>query len=628
LLRDYSAITSLLDLVAMPSKLAAVNDKKGIKRVADAPANGLVPAAFVDTRRCKATIFPKGQCKYDALVGAKLCKLHGRMEREGTMKRPRVDAETAAAEGEAGPAEEVVEGAPAAIAEAAEAADVPEAAMVAEAAAAAMQGFPAPPAALDELWQEMWGEVSAMANPNSPELDELKQYVRFTELFKQQLSEAGLPMLETPLGVIGGSEQQLAAYLCYRRFHQVGRKQCEEKPLSGQQLYKLMGKIRSGAGELGHIVKLPDCLVAQQPYSLWLKKRLAAWAVEDAKHFQKPAQEKVAVTGRDIEKYCINLIVDSQTRELTDKELCGGLLLRIQSATNLRSGNLCKDLRWKDACSDRDRGHYGSIQVVNTKRLTAANHDLGKLVNMVGRASRYFDDDISGNLFQLWCRRHGAVRQGDDYFFPMVHHGHLEWSKPLSNTSHNEMVRTCVKVLQLAPDNKLVNYSSTCIRRGNQETTEAMIQRFRAQRNLDMGWAKESWVGPTHYTPDNVAVAPGPLFWDVADCNARLQYAMADEFLIQFTAVLCKACGSPSCTCLACMDLVRRGMDKNPKDSHSCWRQQKGSKAGRMVEIATDRLKEAWAEHHCDLGRAFHLRWGEAGFTMVATSQGSTDIDE
>jgi hypothetical protein len=58
----------------------------------------------------------------------------------------------------------------------------------------------------------------------------------------------------------------------------------------------------------------------------------------------------------------------------------------------------------------------------------------------------------------------------------------------LSNAIHNDIVRECVAVLQLVPDNKLMLYSTTSIRNGNQTMTEELVQKFRAQRNTDFGW--------------------------------------------------------------------------------------------------------------------------------------------
>jgi hypothetical protein len=56
-------------------------------------------------------------------------------------------------------------------------------------------------------------------------------------------------------------------------------------------------------------------------------------------------------------------------QELSDWDLMSGLVLRIQSGSNLRSGNLLNDLKWQHVSSASGKGEFGTVMLMNTKRL-------------------------------------------------------------------------------------------------------------------------------------------------------------------------------------------------------------------------------------------------------------------
>lgn len=157
---------------------------------------------------------------------------------------------------------------------------------------------------------------------------------------------------------------------------------CTAKPLAADQMFRLMGRVRSDLAEVSHLLVLPPFLIAGQPYSIWIKKRLAGWALEDAQHYAKPRVERVWLTGEDIENFCIDVLGGFITgSEPSDWLLCGALIARLQCASNLRAGNLEKDVLWKHIDASGHEGHYGSIEIISTKMLSGARRDIGEVVS-------------------------------------------------------------------------------------------------------------------------------------------------------------------------------------------------------------------------------------------------------
>jgi hypothetical protein len=622
-----------------------------------APGAAVVPAieaiaaaghearTIIDPAKCMAKAFPNQQCKHKSKRGSALCLLHQNLEDRGRLKRGRLDDSDGGDGGDAGGDAGVERLSPEP-----EEAWVPEPTSaesekttgssfeLSDAAActivAAMHG-PAPmvpslPASssapsTSEIWNILWADTMRAVDAKSSELDELRDFTAFNEAFREEQLRSGLHLLETSVGPIGTTEQQVLTYLHWRRFHRSAQGFCSEKPVPASQLYKMLSKIRSGAAEISHMVELPQCLVAMSPHSMWLKKRLAEWTVEDAKLHKKPVQEQVLLKGSDIEDWCIAMLVKAEHGDVSDWDLCGALLLRIQSGTNLRAGNLEKDLCWRDVCSSGSRGEHGSLDVVNTKRLSAANRNLGAMMAMAGKVTRYLDDDISGQLFQMWCSRHEHDRLPQDNFFPNFHMRELIWSEALSNRTHNDMVRRCASDQGLAVGGKLLLYSSTSIRRGNQAITEELVAKFRSQRNKDNGWAKDSFVPQLHYTPESVSLAPGPLFWEVAACNLKLQQALAETGLARFNRMMCRVCAFPfpagdkCCSCAACKQSSQIGRKAIVNIAHTCWRKGKRGKAWRELPPDAHVLATArWAVHRCNLEEIFSIGCDDAGsFCLV-----------
>ena len=74
---------------------------------------------------------------------------------------------------------------------------------------------------------------------------------------------------------------------------------------------------------------------------------------------------------------------------LNDWDTCKGLLLRLASGTNLRSGNLLTGIKW-GAVEYKEGGF--SIQVINTK--APPSHSASQLANEDRTVPRYIDDRL------------------------------------------------------------------------------------------------------------------------------------------------------------------------------------------------------------------------------------------
>ena len=91
-------------------------------------------------------------------------------------------------------------------------------------------------------------------------------------MFSKQQQEQGLKFLRTPLGDIGASEAQLAAFFTFLR---------EEKKLTSDAMYRVCGKLRAGLSEFSHELDLPPFLISEEKYGLWMRKHSAAWKKDD-----------------------------------------------------------------------------------------------------------------------------------------------------------------------------------------------------------------------------------------------------------------------------------------------------------------------------------------------------------
>jgi hypothetical protein len=173
-------------------------------------------------------------------------------------------------------------------------------------------------------------------------------------------------------------------------------------------------------------------------------------------------QEKKALSGSDIERWCIALCVVlgdgadiflcefvrrhvfcSAGKPLSDETLMAGLLLRIQSGTNLRSGNLCRVCAFSNVASNacllrlRGRSFAGTTSkppagqaptgpsrskiqrgeifprlfreaFLNSALARVAENMSGTaLANVQVKVARYVDDRVTGLLFKEWCGRFG-----------------------------------------------------------------------------------------------------------------------------------------------------------------------------------------------------------------------------
>ncbi len=102
--------------------------------------------------------------------------------------------------------------------------------------------------------------------------------------------------------------------------------------------------------------------------------------------------------------------------------------------------------------------------------------------------------------------------------------------------------------------------------------------RYRQQRNRELGWGAGSWVPLKHYTRDEVtlffskkenqshfclhrevALAPGPLFWDIEASDIAVSRCTALTEHVRFGKRMCTQCAFPfpdgqhRCSCAYCV---------------------------------------------------------------------------
>lgn len=548
-----------------------------------APASA-APAVFLQQGQCVARACFNKQCKRDAAVDSDLCTYHKKNLPRGKIGQPALCKKAKhrkfgkALLRNSGPVVDLSSG------------DDIE-----------MAPAPANPS-VEQIWDSVWSKVSHEKEPDHATTQDFVAFAKFTEMFKDSMAKESLDVIQTPVGPVPSSEKGLVSFLQYMRYHQTSMENCRKKPLLSDQLFRMAGKVRAGAAEYAHKVGLPEYLTPQANYSLWVKKRLAEWALEDSrKQHKKPQQEAVFLTGGQVQEFCLWVICEHLSGAVvTDWVLCAAIALRFQSGTNIRAGNLEKDITWDHTCSKRRHGNFGKVIFMNTKKATPVLGDTKKLVETKYAFERFIDDDITGYLFQEWCDRHRLGRRHGDHFLPAFVDGVMDWTKPLQNKVHNVMLQYAVGAMGWDSSDRLHLYTTTCVRVGNQAATEQEVSHFRAQRNKDCGWAKDSHVPLTHYTPDAIAQAPGPLFWDHEGEKEAYQRACKEYLVQKWNKIICTECGTPflfdagRCACDGCAQLMKvRGSGTKASKPHGdfCWR-----KGGRKPTAVPDGVRKAWAE--------------------------------
>ena len=471
------------------------------------------------------------------------------------------------------------------------------------------------------VWEWLNTSLDKAGDPRGDSTRELTSFSQFTSAFEKEIDHAGHPFIHLPCGPCGGSERCLAQYLLHVRWYSEPGAAPRQKPLPVDDLRRRAGRIRSGAAEYNHLVALPSWLVAGNEYSTWLCKQFAAWGREDAANFAKAKHEHVVLHGSSIEEFCIALgvqILDGT--HVSDRQLVCALACRFQSGTNARYYNQT-DIKWNRVARGKGLGEYGCFQIGNTKRISATQKSVKVISTTRSVVSRYIDDDVTGLLFEEHCKRHMQDRSGDEYFFPAFNCEEIDWKRPLQNATLNAFIQDMVASMDIATTEKARLYTTTAIRRGNQAVTEAQVQKYRQQRNKDCGWAKDSFVPQKSYTPDVVALAPGPLFWDIQQSNEALRKASLHMRVSLMNKRACKECGMPvcsarnACTCEGCNEiLANRGSGSKARISHaaSCWR--KGQR--RHTNTLPKKVWDAWHSITTRLDD-IDVRY-EGGYTFVA----------
>ena len=259
-----------------------------------------------------------------------------------------------------------------------------------------------------------------------------------------------------------------------------------------------------------------------------IRDQCAIWASEDLHSGAKlPSRRHLFLDGSQVEAYCLHQMQQDLLlpEGATDQNILHALVLRVQSGTNLRSGNLRQDIHWRDVFFRPSQNRF-SIDVINTK-INAGSGARSLRFNH-RKVTKHLDDVLSHHLIQSWWERHHKGRSPEDYFFPYWTKSQFQWSKCMSNEQHNTAVQACAAFHKIGD---YVQFTSTSIRRGNALTTEIEVQNLREQRNLTCAWAHKSRVALSNYCPWTVMVQPGPLFTNVDEVEERLLAVASDRMI-------------------------------------------------------------------------------------------------
>ena len=425
-----------------------------------------------------------------------------------------------------------------------------------------------------------------------------------------------LPGVDTAMGRVGVHQTQILTYLSKLR----GAPQATPQ-LSAKSLLNCFSKLRTALQQLRPKQSWPLWAQQGKPIPATIKKQLAHWSLQDCKGgFGRPSRKHLFLEGSHVEDFALNALRE----HLLHGALIGilrALLLRVQSATNLRSGNL-RNARWWDVQCSTSLQSTGSRKVFSLSLINTKCHSP---LAFQMRATRCLDDQLSHHLMHSWWEACQRGRAPGEFLFPRcMANGCFDFAQPLSNEEHNLAVQACAHYCGLPSTvHELKQWTSTSVRRGNAVTIEVEVQRLRAQRNKQFAWGPASPTPRKHYCPEGVILQPGSLFLDTEDIDRKCIQVIGQAFLEKHTKVLCQRCGFPDCKCHACSQSLGTG---HSKQKHTCWLLHYGPHPytvgqdpilnRRVPRQWVEARQEAWAELAWDLevhwdgsAKSYHLKF-------------------
>ena len=297
---------------------------------------------------------------------------------------------------------------------------------------------------------------------------------------------------------------------------------------------------------------------------------------------------------------------EAELEILSPKMKCMLFALLFESGSNLRQGNLLKNLTF--AHVKFNESACGVVEVACTKLvgISASQACLNDV-----RVSLYLTDKLSNNILKSWndCARSKGASD-ESFLFPhFLGDQDMDFNKPLDPKVHNQVIKDCAKDLGkgTSPD-ELEGYTSTCLRRGAAANTHAILEDIRAQLNQYNGWTPWSQVPDRHYVPKGVVMQPRPLMWAPNDINQLFDIKMHDIFVRRFSKMLCSICGFPNCNCKGCSRMIESS-SKNSASTHfkepiihACWVEPRaGRKPASDPCPCQESRKQAWQHVDCHL---------------------------
>ena len=416
-----------------------------------------------------------------------------------------------------------------------------------------------------ELFDAYYAMVVKRDDFEAPLFDQLKSFVHFTAMTHAQQAEKQMSFFETPLGEVGADDMQVLLWLAWQRYH--GKHpDSVPKPLSAATLRNHLGSLRRALFEC-NLQELPPWAKWKDKHGASVLNQLFEWKLQDARSgVESAGKEKTWLLCAEVELYCLGVLEKLwHGGGATDWELCTALLLRVQAGSNQRSGNLVKDLKWRDV--KYSPPNWPVMDLVFTKMGACQS---SKALAMKNKVERHLDDRLTFNLFKAWFEKHNAYVQPHHHFFPQfLQKSQIKWESDLGS-GHLEAVRHCALTLGRATTPEEAKaFTTTSVRRGFAVETEEGVQRYKQQRNYQGGWARQSNLQEKVYCPENAKYMAGPLYWDKEATDAHFEHFFAMHNFEKFSALLCAYCGLPNCECVGCNAGGKAG---HKMQAHSCWR--------------------------------------------------------
>jgi hypothetical protein len=264
----------------------------------------------------------------------------------------------------------------------------------------------------------------------------------------------------------------------------------------------------------------------------------------------------------------------------------------------------------------------GVIDIACTK--TLGNMTGHKAAKSISKVRFEITDPVTDFLFRRWVSTFEDQMGLDTaFFFPYQGPHGFDFRRSMTQAQHDQAIRKCASDLHLASSqDHLRTFTSQSVRVGVSTEVAAMIRDSLTKVNKAHGRSRNSLMDVSTYVPDQVLMAPGPLFGNDVEIQQKYETYQAAYFGPLKQQLLCRSCGYPACECPRCQQIdpsaATQPRSRASRCAHTCWIQERlGRKrlSGPSEDQSQKQARQAaWTSYGID---ALPVWCGEQGFNFA-----------